>query len=335
MEINIGDRVRFLNDVGEAVVVKILSKQMVMVCDDDGFEYQVVAKELIVIKKAEKKINIISQVENNIKVEEAIKEKFYKKNNITNIFLAFVKDEVKNSLKLFLINDSNYTFFYNIILKENLKYKKLDSDKLEENTKIEISELSIEQINHSDEIIVQLQFCDHPTDIYRSQIEKNIKIVPLNFWQDHRYVDNDFIDEKAYLFDIERENFKYQEKNVLGFEKVKEILREEAEEDKSKRFAPRKKKEVLEVDLHITSLVESIVGLSNAEIVEIQLKEFNKAVTEAVMNKNIEKLILIHGIGAGTLKNLIREALTNVYHLKFEDASYREYGFGATMVLIN
>ena len=42
MKINIGDKVRFLNDVGGGIVVKFLKNNMVLVENEDGFEYQLI-----------------------------------------------------------------------------------------------------------------------------------------------------------------------------------------------------------------------------------------------------------------------------------------------------
>ena len=50
--INIGDKVRFLNDVGGGTVVKILPKNQVIVKDDNDFEYPVRMSEIVVVEKA-------------------------------------------------------------------------------------------------------------------------------------------------------------------------------------------------------------------------------------------------------------------------------------------
>ena len=88
----------------------------------------------------------------------------------------------------------------------------------------------------------------------------------------------------------------------------------------------------IEVDLHINQLVDSVIGMSNADIIQKQLEVFHKTMTDAILRK-AGKVILIHGIGNGTLKAALRESLSVQYKLPYEDASFREYGFGATMVI--
>lgn len=49
MSIKVGDRVRFLSDTGEGLVVKILDEYRVMVEDDSGFEYEHLIKDLLAV----------------------------------------------------------------------------------------------------------------------------------------------------------------------------------------------------------------------------------------------------------------------------------------------
>jgi DNA-nicking Smr family endonuclease len=86
------------------------------------------------------------------------------------------------------------------------------------------------------------------------------------------------------------------------------------------------------VDLHIEDLVDSHVGLSNSQILNIQLSHFNRELNVAIRSK-IKKLIVIHGVGEGVLKSAIRkELMEHYYQYEFHDASYRDYGYGATEI---
>ena len=48
--------------------------------------------------------------------------------------------------------------------------------------------------------------------------------------------------------------------------------------------------------------------------------------------KSISKIIVIHGVGEGVLKNEIRSFLSKKENLEFFDASYADYGKGATEI---
>jgi hypothetical protein len=92
-----------------------------------------------------------------------------------------------------------------------------------------------------------------------------------------------------------------------------------------------KKSDVWEIDLHIEELLDSHIGLSNTEILIKQMTEFRSFFKRA-QEKSISKLIVIHGVGEGVLKNEIRTFLSKKENVEFFDASYLDYGKGATEI---
>ena len=87
----------------------------------------------------------------------------------------------------------------------------------------------------------------------------------------------------------------------------------------------------LEIDLHIHELTDQNYKLmSNAEIILIQLSHLQVSIDKAIAG-NYLKLIVIHGVGTGKLKQEVCKILQQ-NKLKFYDASYAKYGFGATEV---
>ncbi len=90
-------------------------------------------------------------------------------------------------------------------------------------------------------------------------------------------------------------------------------------------------KDYWELDLHIESLTEDHRGLSNFEIMKIQMSEFKRFLSKA-RAQGMQKLVVIHGVGEGVLKNEIRNYLAQQEFLEFYDASYLEYGKGATEI---
>ncbi|HLV40722.1 MAG TPA: Smr/MutS family protein [Brumimicrobium sp.] len=86
-----------------------------------------------------------------------------------------------------------------------------------------------------------------------------------------------------------------------------------------------------EIDLHTHAFMESERGLSNGELLQRQLLEFKRFFRKA-REKNIRKLIVIHGVGQGVLKAEIREFLKDKDGLEFYDADFRNYGKGATEI---
>ena len=90
----------------------------------------------------------------------------------------------------------------------------------------------------------------------------------------------------------------------------------------------------LVVDLHIEELVDNLRGLSSADMLNRQIDEFRAVMDSNLRNKG-RKLIFIHGKGEGVLRNAILKELNHRYKgHDIQDASFREYGFGATQVTI-
>ena len=91
---------------------------------------------------------------------------------------------------------------------------------------------------------------------------------------------------------------------------------------------------VVEVDLHATELLDTMVGLEPKDILDYQLKVFRDTLDEHAKEHG-RRIVFIHGKGEGVLRNaLIKELRTHYKQCRYQDASFREYGYGATMVTI-
>ena len=92
---------------------------------------------------------------------------------------------------------------------------------------------------------------------------------------------------------------------------------------KNQRFS-----KVLKVDLHIESIIDYYKELENHEIVNIQLKKCENEIRKA-MNTRIEKIIIVHGIGVGTLKKEVHQLLDQ-YNFRY----YTSQDGGSTEVML-
>lgn len=74
--------------------------------------------------------------------------------------------------------------------------------------------------------------------------------------------------------------------------------------------------------------------MSNGEMLNYQLDKFRE-VMEQYKNKREQRIVFIHGKGDGVLRRALLDELKRKYPAcKAQDASFQEYGFGATMVTI-
>ncbi|MEN3325131.1 Smr/MutS family protein [Mariniflexile soesokkakense] len=94
------------------------------------------------------------------------------------------------------------------------------------------------------------------------------------------------------------------------------------------RFEP-----TMEVDLHINQLVKSSRGMSNHDMLTLQLETARRQLDFAI-SKRIQKIVFIHGVGEGVLKVELEYLFGRYNNVKFYDANYQKYGVGATEVYI-
>lgn len=124
---------------------------------------------------------------------------------------------------------------------------------------------------------------------------------------------------------------------------LRDFNRSEALEKKNNDLAPTRKQKELqkklektergipEFDLHIEKLVRNFRGMSNFDILTLQLETAKRHVDFAIRNR-IPKIVFIHGVGEGILKSELDFLLKNYEQLSFSDANYQKYGLGATEV---
>lgn len=95
-----------------------------------------------------------------------------------------------------------------------------------------------------------------------------------------------------------------------------------------------KKSDIVEIDLHAHALLDSTEGLSATDIKQYQIKTFKETMER--FRKDIgRQIVFIHGNGDGVLRQaILTELKYNYKHCKYQDASFQNYGFGATMVTI-
>ncbi|SKB48651.1 Smr/MutS family protein [Maribacter arcticus] len=116
-----------------------------------------------------------------------------------------------------------------------------------------------------------------------------------------------------------------------------------AEIKKEKELPKRKKANVvrvkertapkMEVDLHINQLVKNPKQIGKFEMLNLQLDTAKRQLDFAI-SKRIQKIVFIHGVGEGVLKEELGYLFRKYDNVKFYDADYQKYGLGATEVYI-
>jgi len=122
-----------------------------------------------------------------------------------------------------------------------------------------------------------------------------------------------------------------------SYEEVKRNLQEkEIFKKKPKRPISQPKQRYqppMEVDLHIHKLVKSTKGMSNHDMILLQLDTAKRQLDFAI-HKRIPRVVFIHGVGQGVLKEELKFLFRRYDNINFSDADYKKYGLGAMEVYI-
>ncbi len=346
----IGDKVRFLNEVGGGVISGFQGKDTVLVQDEDGFDIPLLRSECVVVETDNYNLQVTPEEAQKEKAsadsnrDEALDSPILetKEGEQLNVYLAFVPQDIKNisttSFDAFLVNDSNYFLYYTYSNQTiNNKWSSRSHDLVAPNTKLYLETFTKDVLNELDTVRVQLISFKHDRNFeMKSPIDVEQRIDVVKFYKLHSFKDSEFFDEPALVYDI---IVKDEVRKTIQIDPkvLKEGLlsKPEFRRPKSEPLVKKRKNEVIEIDLHIDELIDSTIGLDNKAMLECQLKEFRKVMNENIQHKN-QKIVFIHGKGEGVLRKAIIDELKKHYkHCTYQDASFQEYGFGATMITIH
>jgi len=87
------------------------------------------------------------------------------------------------------------------------------------------------------------------------------------------------------------------------------------------------------VDLHIEKLLSDTRGMTTFDLLNYQMDTARRQL-EFALRKRIQRVVFIHGVGEGVLKEELRTLFRRYEDLRVVDADYRKYGMGATEVYI-
>ena len=206
------------------------------------------------------------------------------------------------------------------------------------NTKFFIEEFEKSILNELEHVAVQLlAFKDDKSFMLKPAVSVELRIDTVKFYKLHTFRESDFFEEPSLIYDIVKDDVPARQTFLKG-EDIKEALLTKKREDMQPARKPevRKPKDnaIVEIDLHAHELLDTTAGMSNGEILNYQLDVFRKTLDE-YKNKKGQKIVFIHGKGDGVLRKALLQELKYKYkNYQSQDASFREYGFGATMVTI-
>ncbi len=380
--VKIGDKVRFLNDVGGGTITGFQGKDIVLVADEDGFEIPTLVTEVVAVETNDYNIAKVvdgkkkgknnedkptpTSVKNALAVNDdeeeeeeadiADQELTYKPMaqerrgaNELNLCLAFVPKRVKEishtPFEVYLVNDCNYYIHYTLLNYEGKACQVRHEGEIAPNTKVYLEELLHNRLEEWERITIQtLAFKRDKVFFPKPTYSVNLRIDGTKFYKLHAFQPSVFFNTPALTYDILKDD-RAVRPMFVDADELREAMQTPEEQlptepqpriSGAEKRATRKqdRNAIVEVDLHAHELLDTMVGLEPRDILEYQIKVFRDTMNAHLKNHGC-RIVFIHGKGEGVLRNaLLKELRTHYKQCRVQDASFREYGYGATMVTI-
>ena len=267
--------------------------------------------------------------------------------NALSAYLAFVpidiKEVTRTRFEAYFVNDSNYYLQYSYLIAEGNSWTLRAQGEAEPNTKEFIEEFGREDLNKMERVCIQmLAYKRDKPFVLKPTIDVQLRIDGVKFYKLHMFEDNDFFEQKALIYTLVEQD-KVVRPLVIDAQQLKaEMYRHEEPADKTRVQKPqlqpivkrRGDEDVVVVDLHIDALLDTTAGMSKGDILNDQVDVFRKTLAK-YSDKKGQRIVFIHGKGEGVLRRALVSDLSYRYKsYTYQDASFQEYGYGATQVTI-
>ena len=277
-----------------------------------------------------------------------------------NIVLAFEPENIKKLANTrftgVLVNDSNYYLDFSFLKRSNgdRGWELVYTGTVNPNELIDLVVLNHEDLSDYGRVV--LQAIAYKKDKVFSLVPPlNVtrrldltKFHKLHCFRESKYFDTPVLEfplvtagESVAQLEVDAEKLEAGIKSVNDKDLAKELSKKyKTESNKRKQdttisSSPFKKLPLIEVDLHIGELTDTLTGMEPKDMLEMQLGEVRKTMN-AHARRVGQKIVFIHGKGEGVLRKAVLDLLKKDYpKAELQDASFREYGFGATLVTIH
>ena len=281
--------------------------------------------------------------------------------NMLTACIAFVPVNVNEitstSFDMYFVNDSNYYISYMILVAEGANWTVLSNGTAEPNTKEYIQEVRRDELDTLSKVCVQMfaYKSDRPF-VLKPAIDVQFRIDGVKFYKLHTFAENIYFESPALIYNIV-ENDKPARSLVVDAKQLKKEMYKLSDTqindaadrnsdsyvrryDNGKKhgnpFVTKRKgdEDVVVVDLHADALLDTTAGMSSADILNYQMTKFREVLAQ-YKNRKQQRIVFIHGKGEGVLRRAIVNDLQYRYKsYSYQDASFQEYGYGATQVTI-
>lgn len=263
-----------------------------------------------------------------------------------NLVLGYVPVEPRHlnttTYEAYLVNDSNYYLYFTYL-------SRADGDEgwttrfagiVEPNIQLFLEELDGAQTGRLDRVALQyVAFKRDRPFALKAPVAVERPLDTTKFFKLHCFRENEYFDTPVIAVELVKNDIP-QRPMVIDSSRMEDAMRSKRREDMRSDRRPVRRHSApatdgpMVVDLHASELLDNTRGLSAADILNYQIDTFRK-----VMDENLrytgKKIVFIHGKGEGVLRQALMKELARRYRsCDVQDASFREYGYGATQVTV-
>ena len=222
----IGDKVRFLSEIGGGRVAGFQGKNIVLVEDEDGFQMPMLISEVVVVGEEDYDTKHVVEVKAQstkaaLQVDLEEKELEPADKPITfkarpeeraggdklSAYLAFVPMDVKElsqtRFESYIVNDSNYYLRYVYMTAEGSAWMVRADGEIEPNTKEYIEEFGREDLNTLEHCCIQIiAYKRDKHYMLKPTVNAQVRIDPVKFYKLHAFRENMFFEQPALIYTI-------------------------------------------------------------------------------------------------------------------------------------
>lgn len=336
MDIRIGDIVRFISEKLEGKVTGIIDNNTVNVyCDNHGFEIPASLNDLVVIRSDFKTSSTETSSSDKSRTQQ---QKSVVMQSADTVYLAIVPENFNNltdsRYELFIVNDTAQTCLYSVASFNGEKYSGIIAGNCNADSTCVIGAYTLKELDtHVKALNIQVIFFQKGITIPKAAIDTQIKINPVNLCKSGSYKHSKWFDSISLLRPLDKEHIQKEE---IDEKQLLQALKEEKNTEVAETSRPQRQivGNILEIDLHINQLLETTAGMENKDMLDYQMGVFQKTLEEYKLRRG-QKIVFIHGKGDGILRQrILWELQTKYKRHQHQDASFKQYGYGATMVTI-
>jgi hypothetical protein len=316
--IHIGDRVRLVHSKEEGIVIRFMANQVIEIETEDGFKLPILQREVVVVSPAE------AVAFKNQKVETEIAATTSSIKGIRadkGIFMAFVSLNDRE-LALNLVNNTDWDLPYTLTTIQEKVNRGISGGVLKAKSSVKVQDFSINNFDNWGIFTFQCFYYTFGHAPEKSPILRKLRLKADSFFKSK--ANAPILNKDAYLIQLDTD---HNIQSITAADLKEKILEPKSE----KNIIPISQPNSV-IDLHIEKLTNKLIGLSNTEMLTIQMATFEQNLDNAIASGMVD-ITFIHGVGSGILKTEIHRKLSKHQFVKhFEDAQKEKFGYGATKV---